>query len=1404
VSGAPATAAYTAAPAPAEAGPGPGKLLVHRPARIPPPRTPEGEIVLAPPPKLHDTAPMNLLQSLLPTLAGLGSLLYVIANPNPVAILAGGLFAASAVLMGVGLFVTSRSTARRRVDDDRARYQDYLDGLGEETSATAAAQRAAAWWRHPAPANLWRYAHSTRRLWERRPSDSDAMQARVGIGSVGLATPLMLRDEDNPLIEAEPVSLAAARALVERRNRVHGMPLTVPLGEARVLSVLGPRASVLPLATAFLAQLVTFHSPRDLRIAVACDPARLAAWDWCKWLPHAQHERLAGADGPARLLATDAAAFDRLLGEDLAERRTSTELPGGRTHLVLVLDLASHRGLDEALWAAPVAGLTVVHLGPDRDSEPPVVDWRLELRARHGLTVELGDGTIVAAGAEPDELSAAEAEALARSLSPLTLSAQSSSSVGGEASLQAATELTDLLGITDLERFDAPSAWARPRRPRDFLHVPIGVGPDGAPVRLDLKESALGGMGPHGLMIGATGSGKSELLRTLVTALALTHPPDLLSFMLVDFKGGAAFAGLAPLPHVAGLITNLADDLAMIERAHDALLGEKNRRLEVLKRAGNLSSISQYHELRAAGEPLDPLPVLLVVIDEFGELLATKPEYVDLFGTIGRVGRSLGIHLLFASQRLDDGRLRGLDSHLSYRIALRTFSAAESRQLIGTEDAYKLPSLPGSGYLKVDTTVYQRFRAALVSGAQRAGGAVAAPSYVDAARASISPFKAIGPSLPRVPAGGNGPATEPHADPQASPHGRTRTGVYPDLHPDAALGPYPGNGSGPYRGDGAGNGGPRPHGARGNAARARTVLDVAVDRLRVAAPPVRQVWLPPLPEALSLGEVLPAVNRHAGRGLAVDDRRLWGSLRVPVGVVDRPSKQVQEVLALDLSGAAGNLGLTGAPQSGKSMLLRTLLTSFALTHTPEEVQFYCLDHGGGGLAAMAGLPHVGGVATGVEPERARRILAVVSGVLRAREELFRQHGIDSMPAFRALRAAGRLPGERLGDVFLVIDNWPALSAEFDDADQRVLDIANRGLGYGVHVLLTANRSADIRPKLKDALGCRLELKLGDPLDSDIDRKAQQRLPEGIPGRGLCQEQLLFQTALPSFDGASPASASAGAMTRLCAAVADAWTGRRALPVRILPAVVTAADLPAEPETGPGSHDRRGVVIGLGEREMAPVRLDLRDGDPHFLVFGDGESGKTSFLRAFLRGLVATTTLDGSRVVMIDLRRTLLETIGDEWVCAYAGNLASAEAEIGKLRNTLLQRLPPADLSARQLRERSWWQGPDLYVVVDDYDLIVNAGTNPLGQILDLIPHARDIGLHLILARRIAGSARTSFEPVLVRVREMSEQGLILSGDPSEGPVLGGLRATPAPPGRGRLIRHRAPPELIQVLWVPDQ
>jgi S-DNA-T family DNA segregation ATPase FtsK/SpoIIIE len=783
----------------------------------------------------------------------------------------------------------------------------------------------------------------------------------------------------------------------------------------------------------------------------------------------------------------------------------------------------------------------------------------------------------------------------------------------------------------------------------------------------------------------------------------------------------------------------------LVDRVKDALVGEQQRRQRILRDAGNIDTVREYQLRRAAGETrpdgraLEALPYLLIIVDEFGELLSGRPDFVDLFVQIGRVGRSLGMHLLLATQRLEEGKLRGLDSNLSYRICLRTFSAAESRTVIGTTDAYRLPPIPGSAYLKVGDSEPERLRVAHVSGphlsaAQRSAQTLRPP-------AEIARFRL------RVP-----------ADVAASAE------VAPEERPKPLL-------TGPSE------------------------MRVLVERLCSYGQAAHQVWLPALPDAVPLDALVGPVEVKPGRGLAAVWWPQQGTMSFPVGVLDFPVRQLQHPLVQDFAHEHGHLALVGAPQSGKSTFLRTLMLSAMLTHTPDEVQFLCLDFGGGSLQPFERAPHVSGVAGRHDQQRARRVIAEMHQLISERETLFRGLGLDSAAAFRRLRKDGQLSGVRTADIFLVVDNWGAARGEIEGIEAAVLDIANRGLGVAAHLVLTANRWADLRVSLRDSISGRLELRLNDPSDSEINRRAARQFISAVPGRGMAPPGLQIQVALPRLDGGENVDGLADAQEDAIAKLAAAWSGaRQAPPIRMLPERVTVAQLELPPETDP----LPGVPIGLNESDLAPVHLDLTGDDPHFLVFGDSGSGKSAFLRTWITGLVERNSPWDVRLIVIDYRKSLLGLVPREHLGAYAGDPVKARDFCVQLAAKLTERLAPADVTPEQLRDRSWWNGPEFYLVVDDYDMVAGR-QSPLAPLAEFVPQAREIGLHVVLARRVAGFSRSVVsEPLFTQLKELGADGLILSGDPREGVILGDQRAAQRSPGRGLLVRRKHPEAVVQI------
>ncbi|MET8297292.1 type VII secretion protein EccCa [Streptomyces sp. NPDC005180] len=1313
------------------------QIVVKRPPRSLPSEVPVEEMRLQAPPELPRGQQEGLMMQLLPML-GMGSSVVFFFLPNGHAFMRvmGVLMLASTVGMVVAQLARHRRGTQGHMADVRRDYLKYLAQTRRQVRRTARAQRDAQLYLHPAPEQLWAVVAEGSRLWERRVGDADFGQARLGLGAQRLATPLVAPDTA-PVDELEPLTAGAMQRFLKVHSSLDGLPVAVSIRAFYHVTVSGEAESARGAARAMVAQLVTLHSPEDLVVGVVAAPGAVPSWDWVKWLPHTQVPGQVDGAGTKRLFGDDLGELEGLLGPRLEGRpRFSREVSPvlDQPHLVVVLD----GGLvpPDSVFAAAegLQGVTVVEVVAGELDEPR---GGLSVVVRPGrLRLESGAG--VAYEGVPDTLSLPAAEALARQLAPLRTG-------GGDDDepLLANLDFTDLLNLGDAASVDVSRTW-RPRSAGERLRVPIGVGEDGAPVMLDLKEAAQEGMGPHGLCVGATGSGKSELLRTLVLGLAVTHTSETLNFVLADFKGGATFTGMGQMPHVAAVITNLADDLTLVDRMGDSIRGELQRRQELLRSAGNYANIHDYEKARAAGAPLEPLASLVLVIDEFSELLTAKPDFIDMFIQIGRIGRSLGVHLLLASQRLEEGKLRGLDTYLSYRIGLRTFSAAESRTAIGVPDAYHLPSVPGSGYLKSGTDEMTRFKAAYVSGVYRSGG--------------------------REPAAGPFPVERRPALFTAAPV----PVVYaaPDPAQTAAR--------------------PEP----GEDALADTVLDVIVGRLEGQGVPAHQVWLPPLERAPSLDQLLPALAASAERGLHAEGYTRPGGLVVPLGLVDKPFEQRREVLYRDFSGAAGHMMVVGGPQSGKSTLMRTLISAFALTHTPREVQFYGLDFGGGGMSAVAELPHVGGIASRLDPERVRRTVAEVAGILTRREEFFRAQGIDSIATYRRRRAAGELPGEAWGDVFLIVDGWGGFRGEYEGLEQVVTDIASRGLGYGVHVVVTAARYMEVRAALKDQMLGRLELRLGDVMDSEFDRRVAANVPTGMPGRGQVPEKLHFLGALPRIDGAHDAEGLSQGTQEFVAAVRSGWAGPSAPGVRLLPRLLHSDQLPKG-----GEFPERGIALGIDETALEPVFADFET-DPFFLVFGESESGKTNLLRLIARQIAERYPPDRAKLVVGDYRRGLLGALPEEHLLEYAPMASSLKMHMEALAGVFSRRQPPTDVTPQQLRDRSWWTGPNVFIVIDDYDLVATSQGNPLAPLVEFLPFARDTGVRFVIARSSAGASRALYEPFMQRIKELGAQGVVLSGDPSEGDLLGLVRPRPMPPGRGYYVSRRRGTSLVQLGRMP--
>lgn len=570
----------------------------------------------------------------------------------------------------------------------------------------------------------------------------------------------------------------------------------------------------------------------------------------------------------------------------------------------------------------------------------------------------------------------------------------------------------------------------------------------------------------------------------------------------------------------------------------------------------------------------------------------------------------------------------------------------------------------------------------------------------------------------------------------------------------------------------------------------RALREVVLEQLSTPDSRAYKMWLPPLFDPTP-------VNELVERG---QHQPLWFGL----GIMDEPRRHRQEVWGIDVSAAGGNIAIGGAPQTGKSTFLQTLILSAAATHTPRQVQFYCIDMGGGGLMYLEDLPHVGGVATRAEPDRVNRLVAEMKAVLRQREATFKEFRIGSVASYRQLRedpnhAASADP---FGDVFLVIDGWPAFVGEFPELEGAVQDLAGQGLAFGVHVIIATPRWTELKSKVRDYLGSKVEFRLGDTNETQVDRMTRD-IPVGRPGRAISAEKHHLMIGVPRLDGVHSAADLAPAITAAVDHIASQHTDL-APRVRVLPERIYLHELDPNPP-GPDQDYRTRWAVPMGVREAdLSVAYNHMDSTPHLLIFGAPKSGKTTIAHAVATAICSRNSPEQVRFMLADFRSGLLDAVPQSHLLAAGAinrNVATLEEAIRALATNLKKRLPPPDLTTAQLRARSWWSGPDIVLLVDDWHMIVAASgvASPMAPLAPLLPAAADIGLHIVVTCQMSQAHRATLDKFVGTAYGAGSPTMFLSGEKSEFPS-NEIKLRRRPPGQAFLVTPDAK-EVIQAAYV---
>ncbi|WP_432944036.1 FtsK/SpoIIIE domain-containing protein [Kribbella sp. CA-253562] len=1181
---------------------------------------------------------------------------------------------------------SSRKSNRKQHIEATRRYVARKAALEDEIRTAVARERVIRNVTSPDPVRVAQLAMMPgSRLWERRRTDPDHLLLRLGT-----ADQPSLKELDDQGREENHRTI---------RWTIPDAPVAVPVPGHGVLGLAGKDPATQAVARWMTLQAAVLHSPRTLRIVLLTENDRMADWGWVRWLPHFRP-----SDGPASvLIANDDASTIARVGELVSQvqSRQRQRAASGKPDLsdpdILVISDGSRRlrdvpGFIQVLADGPAYGIYSVCVDTDE---------RLLPEECSGVVLVQGDRLTVRRPGLPDQSSVRAdqvapdwCEQVARSLAPIR-----DVSPDHDAGLPKQVKLLDLIGHQTPDPAKMVEDWKR--RPASTSFV-LGSDYDGT-FSVDLV-----GDGPHGLIAGTTGSGKSELLQTMVASLAVVNRPDELTFVLVDYKGGSAFKECAGLPHTLGMVTDL--DSHLVERVLESLEAELRRRERVLAAAG-AKDLPDYHAKRAVDPELARLPRLLLVIDEFATMVREIPDFVPGLISIAQRGRSLGLHLILATQRPAGVVTGDIRANTTLRIALRVTDQSESQDVVDVNEAASIaPDLPGRALIRRGPRLADLFQTAWVGAERRTGepvAAVAAPAKIQVSDLAVD-------ELGRTP----------------------KLTVVPE---EVVEGP---------------------------AEPAVTDLQVLVEALQQAAAqlddfvPQPSPWQPALGDQILLGE-LPDTS----------DREMF----IPYALEDLPMLQQRRVAGADLN-TFGHLYVIGAPRSGRTQMLRTLAGSAARYLSSADLHLYGIDAGGGGLSALAALPHCGAIVSRHDMERLTRLLRKLNVELTERQDLAGQHNATGLPELRKILSKV----ERPAHVFLLIDGWDSLAGILDEHDhgqllQDVMRLIREGAGLGIHVVATSERSL-LGGRLASHNDHKLLLRQADRTDYQAAGLRLQKVPAMVQaGRGwhVLSGTETQVAVLAAGGGAEQVEALKAIAAEARTRDAKVPAARRPFQIAELPTAVEFAEV--YEKVAPEDRRPQWGLIGVGGDDAGAVGVDLAAVGSSFAVLGPPGSGRSNTLACLAVSLLA----GGSSLVVMTPRDSPLRALERH---AQAVVLTETDPAEDMLRGAL-DRLPGAKV-----------------VLIDDADLLMSPAADRV--LKEIVVSGRDNGLGLVFAASTDGfqsgmsgwaaSARRARRGVLLEPRQIGDGELI-------GVRLGAniVRATPRV-GRGWTTGPGATPSAVQI------
>ena len=894
-------------------------------------RSSEDKILINPPGAEPQKPSDELLKLIMPPLIMVGvTLLITIFQPRGLYIIATVSMSVVSVIFSVQGFFKNRKKYKEDKKERVELYHLYLKDKAKDLEQLSRKQREGMFYHFPAIEDLTKMVKRyDSRIYEKTPLHFDFLAYRLGLGKVPTSYELKYGQEERSgkkdALEEE------GYALFQAHQKIDNLPIVASLNRGPV-GYVGPRPIVLEQLQLLVAQLAVFHSYHDLTIIPIIPEEEKESWDWMRWLPHATLQ-----DMNVRSFVYNQRTRDQVLNslnQILKLRKAQKEEEKANDtkifhphYVVLITDetlILDHVIMEFFREDPTELGCSIIYVADVLSSLSENIQTVISIKDRNQGQLLLQEGVLRELDFQLDHFPEGyDKEAISRGLAPLKHIQQLKSSIPDSVTF---LEMYQAETFNDLKVL---SRWAS-HAPYQSLAVPIGLRGKDDLVYLNLHEKA---HGPHGLIAGTTGSGKSETIQSYILSLAVNFHPHDVAFLLIDYKGGGMANLFKDLPHLLGTITNL--DGAQSMRALASINAEIHRRERLFGQYG-VNHINQYQKKFKLGEATEPLPHLFLISDEFAELKVNQPDFIKELVSIARVGRSLGVHLILATQKPSGVVDDQIWSNSRFKLALKVADRGDSMEMLRTADAAEITQT-GRAYLQVgNNEVYELFQTAW-SGAdyQPEKDQLGIEDHTIYLINELGQYEVLNQDLSGL-----------------------------DMAEEIKEVP--------------------------------TELDVIVQEINhlhqqegIAA--VAQPWLPPLKERITLDELEKVVPIEAWQ------KRTAPS--VLIGVADIPQAQKQEAVAIDLS-KDGNILLYGSPGTGKTTFLQTAAMDLARKQSPENLTMYLLDFGTNGLAPLSQLPHVADSLLLDQTEKIQKFIRIINRELDRRKKLLSEHGVGTIALYR--------------------------------------------------------------------------------------------------------------------------------------------------------------------------------------------------------------------------------------------------------------------------------------------------------------------------------------------------------------------------------------------------------------------